>query len=82
MFDNTRGSLIPGALMHLSINFTATALGVADSAVLYSLTVAVLVFAAIVVVSSSALNVLVASTATSATRCYDETTLLRRHSGL
>ena len=41
--------LIPGALMHLSINFTTTALGIADSAVLYSLTVAVLVIAAIVV---------------------------------
>src|SRR5215207_6529093 len=47
LFNNTRGSLIPGALMHLSINFTTTALGVADLAGLYSLTVVVLVFAPI-----------------------------------
>jgi uncharacterized protein len=50
MFTNTGGSLIPGALMHLSINFVTAASGVSESPLLYSLTVAGLVVAAIGVV--------------------------------
>jgi membrane protease YdiL (CAAX protease family) len=50
MFNNTGGSLIPGSLMHLSINFITSAVGVSDSPQLYGLTVGALVIAAIVVV--------------------------------
>ena len=50
MFNNTGGSLIPGALMHLSINFVTAASGVSESPLLYSLTVAGLVAAALGVV--------------------------------
>lgn len=46
MFNNTGGSLIPGSLMHLSINFVTAATGVAASPPLYGLTVGVLVVAA------------------------------------
>jgi uncharacterized protein len=49
MFTNTGGSLIPGSLLHLSINFVTAATGVAESPPLYALTVAVLVIAAVVV---------------------------------
>jgi glucose uptake protein GlcU len=42
--------LIPGSLMHLSINFVTSAAGVSDSPQLYGLTVGVLVIAAISVV--------------------------------
>ena len=50
MFDNTDGSLIPGSLMHLSINFVTAAVGVSESPPLYAATVGVLIVAAIVVV--------------------------------
>jgi uncharacterized protein len=46
MFNQTGGSLIPGSLMHLSINFVTAATGVVASPVLYGLTVGVLVIAA------------------------------------
>jgi uncharacterized protein len=46
MFNNTGGSLIPGSLMHLSINFVTAATGVVASPPLYGLTVGVLVVAA------------------------------------
>jgi uncharacterized protein len=46
MFNQTGGSLIPGALTHLSINFVTTTTGVVASPVLYGLTVGVLVIAA------------------------------------
>jgi hypothetical protein len=46
MFNQTGGSLIPGSLMHLSINFATAATGVVASAPLYGLTVGVLVIAA------------------------------------
>jgi uncharacterized protein len=46
MFNHTGGSLIPGSLMHLSINFATAATGVVASAPLYGLTVGVLVIAA------------------------------------
>ena len=36
MFTNTGGSLIPGAFMHLSINFVTAASGVSESPLLYS----------------------------------------------
>jgi uncharacterized protein len=49
MFTNTGGSLIPGSLMHLSINFAATASGVAQSPALYGLTAAMLALAATIV---------------------------------
>ena len=49
MFTNTGGSLIPGSLLHLSINFVTAATGVAESPPLYALTVAALVIAAVVV---------------------------------
>src|SRR5204862_4859135 len=49
MFNNTGGSLIPGSLMHLSINFV-TASGVSASPLLYGLTVGGLVVAAMGVV--------------------------------
>jgi uncharacterized protein len=50
MFNHTRGSLIPGALMHLSINLSTSVFGVAESPLLYASTVAVLAAAALVVV--------------------------------
>jgi membrane protease YdiL (CAAX protease family) len=46
MFNHTGGSLIPGSLVHLSINFVTAATGVVASPVLYGLTVGVLVVAA------------------------------------
>ena len=46
MFNNTGGSLIPGSLMHLSINFVTAATGVVASPPLYGLTVGVLVVGA------------------------------------
>ena len=46
MFNHTGGSLIPGSLMHLSINFVTAATNVVASAPLYGLTVGVLVIAA------------------------------------
>jgi membrane protease YdiL (CAAX protease family) len=50
LFNNSGGSLIPGALMHLSINFATSATGVASSPLLYGVTVAVLAIAAATVV--------------------------------
>ncbi len=50
MFNNTGGSLIPGSLMHLSINFVTAATGVSDSPQLYALTTSVLVLGAAIVV--------------------------------
>ncbi len=50
MFNNTGGSLIPGSLMHLSINFVTAASGVSESPLLYGLTVGGLVIAAVGVV--------------------------------
>jgi uncharacterized protein len=50
MFNNTGGSLIPGSLMHLSINFATAASGVSESPLLYGLTVGGLVIAAVGVV--------------------------------
>src|SRR5207249_12000532 len=50
MFNNTGGSLIPGSLMHLSINFVTAASGVSESPLLYGLTVRGLVVAAMGVV--------------------------------
>jgi membrane protease YdiL (CAAX protease family) len=46
MFNHTGGSLIPGSLMHLSINFATAATGVVASPPLCGLTVGVLVAAA------------------------------------
>ena len=42
MFNNTGGSLIPGSLMHLSINFTTAVMGVSESPTLYAATVGIL----------------------------------------
>ena len=50
LFTNSGGSLIPGSLMHLSINFISSASGVADSPLLYGLTVGALTLAALAVV--------------------------------
>jgi uncharacterized protein len=50
MFNNTGGSLIPGSLMHLSINFVTAASGVSESPLLYGLTVGGLVIVAVGVV--------------------------------
>jgi CAAX protease family protein len=50
MFNNTGGSLIPGSLMHLSINFVTAASGVSESPLLYGLTVGGLLIAAVGVV--------------------------------
>src|SRR5438874_6622634 len=50
MFNNTGGSLIPGSLMHLSINFVTAASGVSESPLLYGLTVGGLVVGAVGVV--------------------------------
>jgi membrane protease YdiL (CAAX protease family) len=50
MFNNTGGSLIPGSLMHLSINFVTAATGVSESPPLYAATVGGLVVAAVIVV--------------------------------
>ena len=47
---HTGGSLIPGSLTHLSINFVTAASGVSESPLLYSLTVSGLVVAAVGVV--------------------------------
>ena len=44
-----RGSLIPGSLMHLSINFVTAAAGVSESAVLYAATIGILMAAALIV---------------------------------
>ncbi len=52
MFNATGGSLIPGSLMHLSINFVTAATGVAESPSLYVVTVSVLLIAAIIVVAT------------------------------
>ena len=50
MFNNTGGSLIPGSLMHLSVNFATSATGVVESPTLYAATVGVLIVAAVAVV--------------------------------
>ena len=42
MFNNTGGSLIPGSLMHLSINFITAVMGVSESPTLYAVTVGIL----------------------------------------
>ena len=47
---HTGGSLIPGSLTHLSINFVTAASGVSESPLLYGLTVSGLVVAAVGVV--------------------------------
>jgi hypothetical protein len=50
MFNHTGGSLIPGSLMHLSINLIGSASGVVESPQLYALTAAMLALAAVIVV--------------------------------
>jgi membrane protease YdiL (CAAX protease family) len=50
MFNNTGGSSIPGSLMHLSINFVTATSGVAESPMLYGMTVGFLIATAVIVV--------------------------------
>jgi hypothetical protein len=50
MFNNTGGSLIPGSLMHLSINFATAVMGVSESPTLYAVTVGILSVTAVIVV--------------------------------
>ena len=50
MFNNTGGSLIPGSLMHLSINFATAVMGVSESPTLYAVTVGILSVIAVIVV--------------------------------